>query len=134
MWGSNIIIEIRYICKSSVCLNCLSPSAKGIYPKRKEFAPYGSKFFPFSVDPFQKGPVVFLQAAPRPFLCCSSFLFERRWFYMWRLFCPYLFPISPSFGASGGHRSDQHAHPYSLIKSKSSMSTLDNQGSKVFSR
>ena len=28
---------------------------KGVYSKRKEFAPFGSKFFPFRVDPFQKG-------------------------------------------------------------------------------
>ena len=26
-----------------------------IYSKRKEFAPYGSKFFPFRVDPFSEG-------------------------------------------------------------------------------
>ena len=32
-----------------------SPCAKGVYSKRKEFAPTGSKFFPFRVDPFQKG-------------------------------------------------------------------------------
>ena len=25
-----------------------------VYSKRKEFAPHGSKFFPFKVDPFQK--------------------------------------------------------------------------------
>ena len=28
------------------------PSYKGIYSKRKEFAPQWSKFFPFRVDPF----------------------------------------------------------------------------------
>ena len=28
---------------------------KGVYSKRKEFAPSGSKFFPFRIDPFQKG-------------------------------------------------------------------------------
>ena len=28
---------------------------KGVYPKRKEFAPHGSKFFPFRVDYFSKG-------------------------------------------------------------------------------
>ena len=37
----------------------------------------------------------------RQFLCCSSSLFVRLWFHMWSLFCPYLFPISPSFGALG---------------------------------
>ena len=30
------------------------PSEKGVYPKRKEFAPPGSKFFYFRVDPFKK--------------------------------------------------------------------------------
>ena len=28
---------------------------KRVYSKRKEFAPFGSKFFPFRVDPFKKG-------------------------------------------------------------------------------
>ena len=28
---------------------------KGVYSKRKEFAPLGSKFFPFRVDPFSEG-------------------------------------------------------------------------------
>ena len=32
----------------------LPPFWKGVYSKRKEFAPKGSKFFPFRVDPFQK--------------------------------------------------------------------------------
>ena len=27
---------------------------KGVYSKRKEFAPKGSKFFPFRVDPFSE--------------------------------------------------------------------------------
>ena len=30
-------------------------TSEGIYSKRKEFAPHGSKFFSFRVDPFQKG-------------------------------------------------------------------------------
>ena len=34
----------------------LPPFWKGVSTKRKEFAPCGSKFFPFRVDPFQKGP------------------------------------------------------------------------------
>ena len=37
-------------------LICL-PFEKGSILKRKEFAPTGSKFFPFKVDPFQKGLV-----------------------------------------------------------------------------
>ena len=31
-----------------------NPLLKGVYPKRKEFAPKGSKFFPFRVDPFSE--------------------------------------------------------------------------------
>ena len=34
--------------------NILTPFRKGVYSKRKEFAPLGSKFFPFGVDLFQK--------------------------------------------------------------------------------
>ena len=30
-------------------------SEKGVYSKRKEFAPKGSKVFPFRVDPFSEG-------------------------------------------------------------------------------
>ena len=33
---------------------CL-PSENGVYSKRKEFAPMGSKFFHFKVDPFLEG-------------------------------------------------------------------------------
>ena len=32
-----------------------SPCWKRVYSKRKEFAPMGSKFFPFRVDPFSEG-------------------------------------------------------------------------------
>ena len=32
---------------------CL-PSEKGVYSKRKEFAPFGSKFFPFRADCFSE--------------------------------------------------------------------------------
>ena len=31
------------------------PFWKGVFSKRKEFAPRGSKFFPFRVDPFSEG-------------------------------------------------------------------------------
>ena len=34
--------------------NCFPPFWKGVYSKKKEFAPGGSKFFLFNVDPFQK--------------------------------------------------------------------------------
>ena len=36
----------------------------------------------------------------RWFLCCSSSCFVHCGFHMWRLFCLYLIPIYPSFGAS----------------------------------
>ena len=39
---------------------------------------------------------------PGRFLCCSFSLFLRLWFKMLRLFCPSLFLISASVGASGG--------------------------------
>ena len=45
--------------------------------------------------------VVFLLTVPRRFLCCSSSLFVCQSFHIWRLFCHYLFLISPSFGALG---------------------------------
>ena len=35
--------------------NFLSSFWKGVYSKRKEFAPCGSKFFPFRVDPISEG-------------------------------------------------------------------------------
>ena len=38
---------------TSYMLFCtLNPICKRVYSKRKEFAPRGSKFFPFRVDPF----------------------------------------------------------------------------------
>ena len=40
-------------------------SQKGSTLKRKEFAPKGSKFFPFRVDPFSKGrPQFFIELSP----------------------------------------------------------------------
>ena len=36
-------------------ISILPPFWKGVYSKRKEFAPLGSKFFPFWVDPFSEG-------------------------------------------------------------------------------
>ena len=32
-----------------------NPFCKGVNSKRKQFAPIGSQFFPFRVDPFQQG-------------------------------------------------------------------------------
>ena len=43
-----------------------------------------------------------LMAVPKLFLCCSFSILLCLWFHMWRVFCHYLFLISPSFGASGG--------------------------------
>ena len=41
---------------TSCLLSCRQiPSKKGVLSKRKEFAPMGSKFFPFRVDPFLEG-------------------------------------------------------------------------------
>ena len=40
--------------ETTVKMFCL-PSGKGIYSKRKEFAPRGSKFFHFRVEPFSEG-------------------------------------------------------------------------------
>ena len=47
----------------TTCLlsNILSPFLKGVFPKRKEFAP---KFFPFRADPFQKGTNTILTEIP----------------------------------------------------------------------
>ena len=47
-------------------------------------------------------PIILLLTVPRRFFCCSSFVFVRLWFHMWRLCCPYLFLISPSRGVSRG--------------------------------
>ena len=38
-----------------LCQNRLPPFWKGVYSKRKEFAPLVSKFFPFSADFFSEG-------------------------------------------------------------------------------
>ena len=58
-WGSrkisNFIIKLKRIdaCKGEQLYQVrLSPLRKAVYSKRKEFAPWGSKFFPFIVDPF----------------------------------------------------------------------------------
>ena len=37
-----------------LCQRCFTCSLKRFYPKRKEFAPLGSKFFPFRVEPFSE--------------------------------------------------------------------------------
>ena len=34
---------------------CQAPSEKGVYSIRKEFAPRGSKFFPYRLDPISEG-------------------------------------------------------------------------------
>ena len=39
------------LCQFVVCF----PFWKEVYSKRKEFAPHGSKFFPFTIDPFSEG-------------------------------------------------------------------------------
>ena len=48
--------EVVIVSGETTLSNCVSlPSEKGIYSKWKEFAPLGSKFFPFRVDPFLAG-------------------------------------------------------------------------------
>ena len=44
---------------------------KGVYCNRKEFAPTGSKFFPFKVDPFSEGENQFWQSC-LPLKCIHS--------------------------------------------------------------
>ena len=39
---------------TSCLLYCMPTPKKGVYSKKKEFAPTGSKFFPFRVDPFSE--------------------------------------------------------------------------------
>ena len=49
-----------------------------------------------------RSPVIFQLTGPMRFLCyCNCSLFERLWYYMWRLFCLYLFLASLNFGALG---------------------------------
>ena len=47
----NFSIEIKW---GNYVKTSLPPFWKRVYPKRKEFAPLGSKFFPFTEDPFRK--------------------------------------------------------------------------------
>ena len=42
--------------KRATLLGDFTPFRQEIYCKRKEYAPYGSKFFLFRVDPFSDGP------------------------------------------------------------------------------
>ena len=44
--------------------------------------------------------VVFLLTVPSSSSLFFCFLFVRLWCYIWRSYCPHLFFISPSFGAS----------------------------------
>ena len=44
-----------YTFRGGDCQILCFASEKGIYSKRKEFAPTGSKFFPEREDPFQEG-------------------------------------------------------------------------------
>ena len=51
-WFSATFIRKKIFVISCLLRCILSPFLKGVYSKRKEFAPLGSKFFPFRVDPF----------------------------------------------------------------------------------
>ena len=58
----SLVAEKKYWLRAMVffqgrqlCQNCYLPIWEGVYSKRKEFAPIGSKFFPFRVDQFSGG-------------------------------------------------------------------------------
>ena len=65
---------------------------KWVYSKRKEFAPVGSKFFPFRVDLFQNGSrTILIELSPLKVyqfflrvivLCCIIFLYFWNIFYL----------------------------------------------------
>ena len=48
-------VSYGYTFKEELVKIDFAPFWKEVYPKRKEFAPPGSKFFPFRVDPFSEG-------------------------------------------------------------------------------
>ena len=50
----------------------ISPFWKGIYSTRKEFAPFGSKFFPCRVDHFSEGRSKIFQQSCLPLKCINS--------------------------------------------------------------
>ena len=47
--------EMIHFQGKQLCQNCFVSFRKGVYSIRKEFVPIGSKFFPYRVNPFQKG-------------------------------------------------------------------------------
>ena len=49
---------------SCLLFRIIVPFRKGVCSKRKEFAPHGSKFFPFRVDPFSEGDKTVLIMLP----------------------------------------------------------------------
>ena len=52
----SVMLSRETIVVTSCLLSCNpGPFWKGVYSRRKEFAPKGSKFFPCRVDSFQKG-------------------------------------------------------------------------------
>ena len=51
------LIWICTVCEGRVYQGSAGQGLKGVYSKRKEFPPLGSKFFPFRVDPFSEGAV-----------------------------------------------------------------------------
>ena len=59
------------------------PSEKGSYSKKERFAPQGSKFFPFEIDPFPVRVVLF-SGEGRTILTQSYFSLKA---------CPFLFSI-----------------------------------------
>ena len=71
---------------------------------------------------------------PRQFLCWSFPLSVRSWFHMWCFCCPYLFLISPSFGASGGLCFVILAFPGYFLYFKSSVILLSGRRDLVIRR
>ena len=70
--------EITFM--TSCFLYCMpSPFWKGVYSLRKEFAPSGSKFFPYRVDPFTEGDKTILtELSPLKVYQCPISIFKAK--------------------------------------------------------
>ena len=63
---STILIQGRQLFDFLIALLYTKPLLERVFSKRKEFAPYGSKFFPFRKTPFQKEAKLILTELPPP--------------------------------------------------------------------
>ena len=63
IFGS-FLISLQKILWFSLLFCTQTPIWKVVCPKRKEFAPRGSKFFPFRVDPFSEGKKILNELPP----------------------------------------------------------------------